>query len=632
MGEATGQRTLVGGVGALLAAGLLVGAVGATATAAPTPDRPNQQQQNRPVDQERPAEEKPEPDTEPPPAPIVGTPVVEPRGKVTLPVAAEERSRIEVRDGTEIVATIRANGELQDLTWTAETGTYTYAVTATDAEDNKSPASTVEVDVDADPPAIERFVVTPGDARDPESTVLLVIEPSTSYSLRVDDRQVLGGTTPETGVKPIRHTLDLADGKHPVEVRLEDEAGNKTRRTKPLVVRIGDLFLQADLTTEPVDPQQVVEVRATPGTRGTVRIPGGENVDFRVGEEGEALVRLELTDGTYEDGSVVVRDVHDRRGVANLPEIVVDTTPPVLEVEPVDADLAEGLMSIEVTADEGSLVEWRVLDAADAVVTSGRFVAAGGAQVLSRDVDEGAYTVELSTSDVFDRDTEVDLEIDVAADPISWPTVAGAAVALLLLLVALALVVRRWWRRRREQVRERRRHEPAPATEESLAAYERAEAAWAEQHLALSRLAQVARGEVPDDVALPAGFALLPDEKAVWCTPGRLQHVAEADGQEVTLDGEPGHLVVTDQRFAFVGPETRDWWHPMIERVRHLEHARTLVALHDVEGWTGFSYDDPQFTRPYVDLAVSGAQGGTYAGVVERGLRDHEMRRPSPPA
>jgi hypothetical protein len=188
------------------------------------------------------------------------------------------------------------------------------------------------------------------------------------------------------------------------------------------------------------------------------------------------------------------------------------------------------------------------------------------------------------------------------------------------------------WRRRREDARERRSHETAPTTPESLVAYEQAEAAWTEQHRALSRLAQVARGQVPEDVALPTGFALLPDEKALWSTGARLLHVAESDGQEVALEGEPGHLVVTDQRFAFAGPETRDWWHPMVERVRHLDHARSLVALRDVEGWSGFSYDDPQLTRPYVDLATSGSRDGSYAGMVERGLRDHEMRRPSPPA
>jgi hypothetical protein len=629
-------RVLAGGLVGPLAAVLLLGTLGAPVAAAPPPDRPGQQQspgaqpsaQKNCAPGEKCPEEKPPPDTQPPAAPALGAPVVKPRGKVTLPAVAEERSRIEVRDGDELVAAARATGQLQDLTWTEETGTYTYTVTATDDEDNESEPATVDVDVDADPPVVQRFVVTPGDARAPESTIVFATEPSTSYSLRVDDKEVVGGTTPETGVDPVRQVLDLADGKHPVELRLTDETGNKTQRTKQLVVKIGDLFVAAELTTGPTDPEQVVDIDATPGTRGTVRVPGGENVDFRVDDEGEALVRLDLADGTYEDGSVVVRDVHDRRGVTPLREVVVDTTPPVLEAEPVTSDLVEGLMSLEVTADAGSMVDWRVRDAAGIVVSSGRYVASGAPQVLSRDLDEGAYTVELSTVDVYDRATEIDVDLDVAADPISWPVVAAAAVALLLLLLVLALVVRRLWRRRRE----RRALEPEPASHESLAAYERAEAAWVAQHQALSRLADVAHGAVPDDVALPAGFVLAPDEKPFWCVGARLLHVAESEGQEVALEGEQGDLVVTDQRFAFVGPGARDWWHPMVERVRHVGQARTLVAVHDVEGWAGFAYDDPQLTRAYVDLAASSSGDDSYAGLVERGLRDHEMRRPSPPA
>jgi hypothetical protein len=664
MGDPSLRRRLVAVLVGLLTVGLGLGAVDASAYAAPTPDRPGQQQPNRPGGQtgnqpgnqsgnqpgnqpgnqgargpagqdcppgERCPEEKPPPDTEPPAAPALGEPVVKPKGRISLPVLAEERSRIEVRDGEEVVAGARATGQPQDLTWTAKTGTYTYTVTATDREDNQSPPATATVEVDADPPVLQRFVVTPGDARAPESLVAFVTEPETAYSLFVDGKQIAEGTTPESGSRQVRRSLDLADGRYPVEVRLEDETGNRSRKTKPLVVRIGALFLDAELTTGPTDPEQVVEVRATPGTRGTVRFPEGQNTTFAVDERGEALVRLELDDGTYDDGSVVVRDVHGRRGSASLPEVVVDTTPPVLEAAPIGADLAEGLMSLEVTADPGSLVSWRVLDPAGSLVTSGRYVASSSTQVLSRDLDKGAYTVEMSTTDVFDRATEVEVTVDVAADPLSRRTVLAVLAVLLLLLVAGAVVLARMWRRRRGESRDRRGHEAVPATPESLAAYERAEAAWNAQHLALSRLAQVARGQVPQDVVLPPGFALMPDEKALWCTGARLLHVAESDGQEVALEGEAGHLVVTDQRFAFTGPQTRDWWHPMVVRVRHLDHARTLVATRDVAGWAGFAYDEPELTRPYIDLVGPGVRNGSYVGMLERGLRDHDMRRPSPP-
>ncbi len=53
--------------------------------------------------------------------------------------------------------------------------------------------------------------------------------------------------------------------------------------------------------------------------------------------------------------------------------------------------------------------------------------------------------------------------------------------------------------------------------------------------------------------------------------------------------------------------------------------------MRDTQGWAGVGYD-AQVTRQYLDLALARAQGTAYDGIVDQGLRDHEMRRPSPPA
>jgi hypothetical protein len=108
----------------------------------------------------------------------------------------------------------------------------------------------------------------------------------------------------------------------------------------------------------------------------------------------------------------------------------------------------------------------------------------------------------------------------------------------------------------------------------------------------------------------------------------------DAVGANAALESDEGHLVVTDQRFAFVGEHSRDFWVALVERVRHLAHDRTMVKLWDNETWSGFAYDDAEITRLYLDLVMAGKTGTreAYLAGLGQGLRDHEMRRPMPPA
>ncbi len=583
---------------------------------------------------------KPPPDTVAPPPPDLGEPEVEPGGEITLAFAAEDRSLVEVvetgedAESDQPVAQRRANAQAQELRWTAESGERTYAVTATDREGNESEPATVTIEVDADPPVVRRFEVTSGDARDPRSRVLLVTEPGTTYDVTVDGESVASGTTADTGREVIERTLDLADGRYPVEVDLSDETGNTTEDREVLVVAVGDLFVRARLTSEPTDLSQVVDIRATPGATGAVEVAGQPPESFEVAEDGTATVRLSLADGEYDGAVVTVSDETGREGSTELTGFAVDTTLPELELALVDGIAEEGRLAFEVTAEEGSEVDWRVLDTAGRVVTLGTFIASVTPEVIDRDVDEGTYTVEVSTSDIFDRTAEQQTEVAVASDPLTPRTLALAGLVLLVLLLALFLVARRLWRRRQDRREERRALGPRLSAQEDRAAYERAEEAWVSQHQALTRLVHVAHGDVPDDLHLPVGFTLLPGEVALWSASARLVDMVESGGADAALEGGSGEVVVTDQRLAFVGgggAASRDWWLVAVERVRHLDHERTVLRVRDVEGWAGVAYD-AQVTRQYLDLALARAQGAAYDGIVDQGLRDHEMRRPTPPA
>lgn len=582
---------------------------------------------------------KPPPDTEAPESPTLGEPVVEPGGEVLLPAAAEDNSFVVVTevavDGDpvdeQVVAQGRGNGASEDYTWTAESGERDYEVVATDKAGNDSEPATVTITVDADPPVVRRFEVTPGTARDPLSKVELVTEPRTTYTLTVDGETVAEGTTARRGREVVEASLDLGDGRYPVEVELTDEAGNTTEKSRALVIAVGELFVRARLTSGPTDPQQVVEIRATPGATGTVEVLDGPEESFEVADDGTAEVRLDLEDAEYDGAVVSVVDGNDRSGTVELSDFVVDTTLPGLEVAAVGGVAEEGRLGFEVTAEEGFEVDWRVLDADGRVVTLGTFIASTEPEVVERDVDEGTYTVQVTTSDIFDRTAEQEISVAVAADPLSPRTLAVGGLVLLVVLLALGLVARRLWRRHRERRTALRALGPAVATLGDRAAYERSEAAWVAQHQDLTRLAAVARGAVPEDLDLPTGFAVEPGESPLWCTGGRLLAASGSEAGGTLPVGERGHVVVTDRRLAFVGSSTRDWPLADVDRVRHVDHERTVLNLRGVDDWAGVSYDAP-VTRQYVDLALARDQGSSYAGVVDRGLRDHELRRPSPPA
>lgn len=583
-------------------------------------------------------EPKPPPDTEAPDAPILGEPVVEAKGEVLLPAAAEDNSFVVVTevavDGEpveeQVVAQGRGNGASEDYTWTADSGERDYEVVATDKAGNESEPATVTITIDADPPVIRRFEVTPGTAREPLSTVELVTQPDTTYALNVDGEEVAAGTTAARGRELIEETLDLADGRYPVEVELSDETGNTTEDSRVLVVAVGDLFVRARLTTGPTDPQQVVDIRATPGTTGTLEVLGGPEETFEVAEDGTAQVRLDLDDGEYDGAVVTVEDANARRGSAELTDFAVDTTLPGLELAAVDGIAEEGRLRFEVTAEEGFEVDWRVLDTGGRVVTLGTFIASEVPEVIERDLDEGSYTVQVATSDIFDRTAEQEIAVDVAADPLSPRTLALGALVLLVVLLALALVARRLWRRRQERRKARRALGPAVTSQDDRGAYQRSEETWVAQHQDLTRLAAVARGTVPDDLEVPDGFALEPGETALWSAGARLLVASGLENADTLLVGERGSAVVTDRRLAFVGSTPRDWWLADVDRLRHLDHERTVIRLRDADDWAGVSYD-AQVTRQYIDLALARVQGASYAGIVDRGLRDHELRRPTPP-
>ena len=326
---------------------------------------------------------QPPPDTKAPPAPRLGALTVDPKGKVELLVTAEAGAKVVLEeDGTRVVARATATGAPQLLGWTTTDGSHTYAVTATDEAKNKSVPASVTADVDATAPPVKRFVTRSGTGKNSLSQVEVVTEPDTAFRLLVGAKVVQRGTARDGR---IAQSLDLADGRHKVRVELEDQVGNLRKATRSLVVRIPSLDVRARWTSEVTDLPQVIQVWAPAASRGVVEVPGERPQEFRL-QDGTAEVELGLTDGSYQDVTVTIRDKQGRTGTATLADITVDTTAPVLAVELDRGAATEGKLSAEVSTDESTVVSWRLLDGEE-VVAAGEYVAVGVDQQIGRDVD-----------------------------------------------------------------------------------------------------------------------------------------------------------------------------------------------------------------------------------------------------
>ena len=592
----------------------------------PAPEEP------APTDEKPDKPQKPAPDTKAPAKPTFGEPTIEPEGVVKLPITGEQGAQLIVKEAGSLVDDARATGKPKILTWTTDHGVHTYTVTATDKAGNQSRPATIEVDVDARAPKIDLFTLKAGTAQDTRSRVSFTTEPQASYRLLVDGTLVTEGTTEG---RPVKQVLDLADGRHSIELELADEVGNERTTEKVLKVNIGALDVTAEVVSEVTDLQQVVEVSATPtALSGVLRVPGQGTREFDM-TEGAGTAELRLNDGTYDNARVTVRDTHGRTGIVELPEFTVDITPPTLEVETDLAAADDGMLEFTVTTDEDAVVQWELIDVNGDEAASGEFVAQGGTQPVTRDVEEGTYRLDVSATDIFDRTTDQRTSTTIGADaiPLAW-VAAAIGGAGLLLLVILLLLVRAW--RRRAPARRQRREERQLAgrgrsvRREQLAAYREAERQWRTRYETLATLLQVADQGVQGLYAVLPSLELLPDEKVLFTTTALL---VEQEGE--TLEAvDQGELVVTNLRFAFVGEQQRDWWGSLIDRLRHDGEDLTLVKLQDSEEWSGFSYTDPEATRLYLDLAMAElhGEGAAYVASVSRGLQELELRRPTPPS
>jgi hypothetical protein len=306
---------------------------------------------------------------------------------------------------------------------------------------------------------------------------------------------------------------------------------------------------------------------------------------------------------------VRIRDTRGRTGLSRLPAVTVDTTPPTLDVAPDAAAAAEGSVRAVVTAEAGADVRWRLVDTAGEVVRSGEVSTEDGEGTITADVDEGRYRLVVGATDTFDRTTTVRTSSDVADDPLpAWLVFLlrlAAAVAALLAVAGLVLLVR--WAAR-----------PDGPVRPALAAAGRAV-----EHRLRVLVAPVPEGDAAATVAalfetddegprIPvprspsrAGGALPADDEVFHRTPVLLYETTEERDDGPVLGSRSAELVLAGERIALVDAGTGDVWSGRVAALAHVRDDTTMVLPEGRDDWIGLVYNDPELTRPALDLVAA---------------------------
>jgi hypothetical protein len=569
--------------------------------------------------------------------PKVVQPHTGPGGKVTLTVTAEEGSRIEVAeadeygDPGEVVAKARATGGSQTVSFTADSGSHTYTVTATDTADNTSdPVEAFTLDVDAEAPAISAFAVREADAATASSAVTFSSEEGAAYKVTVSGRkETFSGTVGDGGLPAT--ALALPDGDYTVRLTVTDGAGNVSRADRKLRVDIDSLVPRVSAERARGSADVRFTVIAPPHAKGTLAVGDGSDHAFTTDTEGQATVDLRLADGRYPAPVVKVTDAYGRTGAGTGEKLTVDTVAPALKVTSDGDRASHGELALAVTAEANAEVTV-VYGSADG---HNGFTATGEPTAVTRALAPGTYTVTVTAKDTFGNTAtkRLTVAVDDQRTGTEWLVLLLKIILVLLLLVAAAHVYRRT-----RPGREARRAARAMAT------YERLLHEWEQERSRLVELAEFA-AELGDGSEAsghwPAEWGKRKKEESVWWVTDADLVQPDAAGQGISVR-DSGTLVVTAQRVLFCGGNRREWLFAKVEHVEHLGADTTLMRVSNRTNVSGVRYRRaPEKTRLAITSALADAPAGqapelgTGRAAVLRRLRAaitaHDAHRPTAP-
>ena len=593
------------------------------------------------------------PDLDPPSAPKLRRATSSAGGRVEFRVRAEKGSKIRVdTDAGNRVAKTTATGKDQKIKFKAKSGRRTYVLTATDKAGNESVETTKTVAVDATPPKLTAVSAVAGTESTGASTLSFTSDPGATWTLTGAGGKALHGIVSDPTVQL---TLWLPDGTYKPSLTVRDKTGNASRKAVTLREAVPHPLLQIDRTSAPTEKRLVYALTGTPRSAGSIVLAHLDDIPFRIDDQGVGAIAVDAADGTYGPGQVVLTDFAGRRASQDLPETVVDTAAPTLDLE-ADQPLAKtGTLAISVAAEEGSSVHLtaRMRDTPHGDEVNETFRANAAAESYVRQPAAGTYTITATATDAVGNTTTRQIDIDLVIP--ATPAQIVLAIAILVWLCALPIVaaVLLWhyrgrisdWRaklaegaRKRASIRAEKAAQAAyqrqlATHQKDVAAYKTAELTWKTERTNLAELLTVAQTFAP---ATTAGelLKLKRNETCYGSFPATMVEDRTRQGVTSLTDTETGRAVITSQRIVFVADHNREWIYAKLGRPATSGNLTMLPVSNrkQVSGVRVTSAAKPEF-----DLRFALAQAdrtGSRSGVVaqhEAALARHDQHRPTPP-
>ena len=374
-------------------------------------------------------------DTTPPPDPRVGSATVD-GSTVELTASAEAGSTIRVLSGGSVVATARATGEQQTLSFRLADGTHRLEVHARDAAGNTSGTVTRTVVVDTVAPDAATVTATvPVSAAHPWVEVTVAGERGATWQARAvaassagAEPTVAEGRIPAVG--PAETRLLLANGSYTLSVTLEDAAGNTSAETTHEVSVALPAPSPPTLTVASDEGANPVEVAVSGPPLGTVTVAvvvadrGLRPEEVSLDEDGAGTVSVDLDDGSHTLSATASDFQGQGSAAASTVEVLVDTTAPQFDVSVDREALAAGRVVWSVRTEPGADV---TVSSPSAGVDE-RFVAGPEARSGQVEAAAGEHTLTVTVTDPYGNTAEEVVAVAIVASASLADALLGFAV------------------------------------------------------------------------------------------------------------------------------------------------------------------------------------------------------------
>ncbi|AMW79475.1 hypothetical protein AMD27_11660 [Acinetobacter sp. TGL-Y2] len=296
-------------------------------------------------------------------------------------------------------------------------GEYTVEATAKDPAGNETAATPEALVVDTTPPVIT--IDPPVDTNDTTPELTGQVEPGSTVDVVVKDKDGNPVATGPATVNPdgswtFTPTTPLPEGEYTVEATAKDPAGNETAATpEALVVDTTPPVITIDPPVDTNDTTPELTGQAEPGSTVDVVI---KDKDGDPVATGPATVNPDgswtytpvtpLPEGEY-TVEATAKDPAGNETAATPEALVVDTTPPVITIDP-PVDTNDTTPELTGQVEPGSTVEVVVKDKdGNPVVTGPAAVNPDGTWSFTptTPLPEGEYTVEATAKDPAGNET-----------------------------------------------------------------------------------------------------------------------------------------------------------------------------------------------------------------------------------